>query len=48
MTSNKKTYTQPKLATYGAVETLTQGFGKGNSLDKDFPIETPKGSLTFS
>ncbi|MBW4612039.1 MAG: hypothetical protein KME21_01910 [Desmonostoc vinosum HA7617-LM4] len=48
MTFNKKSYTQPQLTVYGEVEVLTKGVGKGESLDKDFPIGTPKGDLTFS
>ncbi|WP_341526356.1 lasso RiPP family leader peptide-containing protein [Nostoc sp. UHCC 0302] len=48
MTSNKKLYVQPKLTVYGEVETLTQGLGDGNTLDKAFPAKTPKKDLTFS
>ncbi|MBW4615023.1 MAG: hypothetical protein KME21_17455 [Desmonostoc vinosum HA7617-LM4] len=48
MSSNKKTYIQPKLTVYGEVETLTKGTNAGETLDKDFPAGTSRGSLTFS
>lgn len=44
----KKSYVKPSLIVHGNVEVLTQGNSTGGSLDAGFPINTPKGKLTFS
>lgn len=43
-----KTYVSPALRAHGKVEALTQGTSTGESLDRAFPVGTPKGQLTFS
>lgn len=47
-TTTKKTFVSPKLTVHGDVEVITLGFKNGASLDKAFPIKTPKKNLTFS
>ena len=44
----KKSYVKPQLLVHGDVETITKGGTDGGALDADFPVGTPKGSLTFS
>jgi hypothetical protein len=41
-------YTPPMLVALGSMAALTQGNAGGSSLDKSFPIHTPKKDLTFS
>jgi hypothetical protein len=41
-------YAPPRLTKYGAVEDLTSGQAQGGQTDADFPVDTPKDSLTFS
>ncbi|WP_157462363.1 hypothetical protein [Crinalium epipsammum] len=48
MSSAKKEYTMPALTIYGNLEVLTQGGKDGEQLDASFPVNTPKGKLTFS
>lgn len=43
-----KTYARPALRVHGKVEDLTHGMADGNSLDRNFPVNTPKPQLTFS
>lgn len=44
----KKTYSAPTVEDMGSFETLTQGTSTGNDLDRQFPVGTPRGDLTFS
>lgn len=43
-----KTYTRPVLRVQGKLEAMTHGMSTGNALDRDFPVGTPRGDLTFS
>ncbi len=44
----KTVYETPELVEVGSFETLTQGTQNGDSLDATFPVNTPRGQLTFS
>jgi hypothetical protein len=41
-------YESPELRVEGSVEELTHGADDGNFLDQSFPVNTPRGDLTFS
>jgi hypothetical protein len=41
-------YEEPKVTDYGDLTELTAGAADGNFLDKNFPVNTPAGKLTFS
>lgn len=43
-----KTYTRPVLRVQGKLEAMTHGMSDGSRLDRDFPVNTPRGELTFS
>lgn len=47
-TTTKKTFVSPKLTVHGDVEVITLGFSVGNWTDAVFPVQTPRGDLTFS
>jgi hypothetical protein len=44
----KMTYEAPIMRAHGKVEALTKGGSDGNFTDAIFPVNTPKGALTFS
>jgi len=44
----KKVYEKPRLHEISSVLELTLGTQDGNSLDANFSVGTPRGSLTFS
>lgn len=41
-------YTAPTIADLGSVAELTLGNVPGDSTDAAFPVNTPRGELTFS
>ena len=43
-----KIYEAPSIEVLGPIGELTLADQDGNSLDQDFPDNTPKGDLTFS
>ncbi len=42
------TYEPPRITDYGDLTEITAGTQDGNFLDRSFPVNTPKGKLTFS
>jgi hypothetical protein len=44
----KLEYETPNLTVHGSIETITQAAGFGDTLDADFPRNTPNSDLTFS
>lgn len=44
----REEYEAPKLETHGSIEAITQGASTGSFLDRDFPVGTVFGDLTFS
>jgi hypothetical protein len=47
-TMNDAGYVAPAVADYGDLISLTGGATDGDATDADFPVHTPKSSLTFS
>ncbi|PTM81931.1 hypothetical protein EYE35_08905 [Cereibacter sphaeroides] len=41
-------YEAPVLRVHGTLEAMTHGATDGWSLDASFPVDTPRGDLTFS
>jgi hypothetical protein len=41
-------YETPKIEDHGSLEELTAGQKEGESLDRAFPVHTPKKDVTFS
>jgi hypothetical protein len=41
-------YEAPQITTLGTVADLTQGNSTGPNTDAAFPVNTPRGELTFS
>ena len=46
--TNHDLYETPVLTRIGSFEQVTLGNANGNKLDQNFPVNTPKSSLTFS
>jgi hypothetical protein len=44
----KQAYRAPEVKKYGDFRAITQGNSSGGVLDRDFPVGTPKGDITFS
>ena len=47
-TTNREVYSSPALTHIGSFEQVTLGAANGNKLDANYPVTTPKSSLTFS
>lgn len=47
-TQTIEAYQAPAVTSYGPVADLTAGTSDGNNLDATFPVNTPRGQLTFS
>jgi hypothetical protein len=46
--NDKMKYVKPELKAHGSIEEVTQGGSTGDFTDAAFPVNTPRGKLTFS
>jgi hypothetical protein len=47
-TAEPRNYEEPQVKDYGSLTEITAGTHTGNFLDAGFPVNTPRGDLTFS